>query len=165
MKTCILGLLLLGLTNLTFSQNEMAVNDVNSNIQLTSLKMNTNTLISNQSSKRITAFQNEVSKYDITSKSIYTPKNPSNYTVVFKEAQNVITNIYNHDGEVISSEQTFKAIRLPNNISISILKEYPNWSIKAVNCVITYEKSKDVKKLYKIKISNGTKSKTIKVIE
>ena len=163
MKTCILGLLLLGLTNLTFSQNDMAFNNVNPNIEVTYAKTNNKAIVSNQSSKRITAFQNEVSKYDITSKPIYTPNNPSIYTVVFKEAKNVITNVYSQDGEVISSEQKFESIRLPDHMSLSIIENYPNWSIKNAKCVIRYEKNKHTIVTYKIKISNGTKNKTVKV--
>jgi len=140
MKTCILGLMLLGLTNLTFSQNEVAINDANPNIQLTNLKTNNNVIAANQISKRITAFQNVVSKYDITSKPIYTPNKPATYTVVFKEAKNIITNVYSYDGEVISSEQKFEDIRLPNIISVDILKEYPGWSINAVDCSIAMKR-------------------------
>lgn len=165
MKTLILGLMLLGLTTLTFSQNEMALNNVNPNNPITKLKTNSNAIATNQISKRITNFQNEVSKYDITSKPIFTPNNLATYTVVFKEANNVITNVYNYAGEVVSSEQNFKAIRLPDTMVLSILKDYPNWSIKAVNCTIHYEKSERPLVTYKIKISSGTKTKTIKITE
>lgn len=165
MKTCILGLMLLGFTNLTFSQNNVAFNDVKPNLQSTHSKANIKAVVSNNISKRITGFQNVVSNYDIRSKSIYTPNEPSTYTVVFKEAKNIITNVYNHEGEVISSEQKFEAIRLPDHIGLNILKEHPNWAIEAVNCTIKYEKGKNTLVTYKVKISNGTKTKTIKVTD
>ena len=172
MKTCILGLMLLGVTNLTFSQNEVAVNAVNSKIEMPNLTTTTNAtvpyingLVTNEVSKRITAFQNEVSKYDITTNAIYTSKKNATYTVVFKEANNVITNVYNQDGEAIRSIQKFEDIRLPNTINAKILKNYPNWFIKGVNCTIKSDNTKDATATYKVKISNGTKSKTIKIID
>ncbi|ULC58192.1 hypothetical protein MBM09_09705 [Flaviramulus sp. BrNp1-15] len=165
MKTSLLGLIFLGLTNLTFSQNQMAFNNTNTSDYLVVKKANTNAIISNQVSKRITTFQDVVSKYDITSNSIYTPNIPATYTVVFEEANNVITNHYGHDGEVISSYQKFEDIRLPNNLSADILKTYPGWSIIAVHCSIKYEKDKPTVVSYKVKINKGTKSKTIKITE
>ncbi|OUR91905.1 hypothetical protein A9Q87_08880 [Flavobacteriales bacterium 34_180_T64] len=165
MKTSILGLLFLGLTSLTFSQNEMAFNDKSTNIHEETLKTGSSTIELNQISKRITAFQNVVSKYDITSKPIYRSNKSATYTVVFKEAKNKITNVYNHDGEVISGEQKFEDIKLPYIISVAILKEYPGWSINAVHCSISYEKDRGTLVSYKIKIKNGTKSKTIKVVK
>lgn len=172
MKTCILGLMLLGLTNLTFSQNEVAINDVNSSIELPEITTNRTTttshadgIVFHQASQRITAFQNAVSKYDITSNAIYTPKKTATYTVVFKEANNVITNVYNHEGDAISSVQNYKNVRLPITISASILKDYPNWSITGVHCTIKTDQNKDAIVSYKVKIINGNKRKTIKVID
>lgn len=165
MKTSIFGLLFLGLTSLSFSQNQIAFNNTNNNDYLKVKKAKNSAVVTNQISKRITTFQNEVSKYDITSNSIYTPKKPATYTVVFKEANNSITNLYNQNGEVISSEQKFEAIRLPNTINSKILNDYPEWSVNKVNCTIKYEKGKQTITSYKIRINNGAKSKVIKISE
>ncbi len=165
MKTLILSLIFLGLSTQTFSQNEVAVNDLNPNIKLTKLKNQSNAITTNKVSKRITNFQNEVSKYDIKSEPIFTPNIRATYTVVFKEAKNVITNIYNHEGEVISSEQNFEGLRLPKSIIFHILKNYPNWSIKSAKYTIKYKKSMHALATYKIKINKGAKTKTIKIEE
>lgn len=157
--------MLLGLTNLTFSQNEIAFNSSSQNSHLENLKANKRTPEASLISKRITSFQIVAANYNIISKPIYTPNNPTTYTVVFKEAKNVITNVYSHDGDVISSNQKFEAIRLPAHISANILEHYPGWAINAVDCTIKYKKEKQTEVTYKVKINNGTKSKTVKFTE
>lgn len=162
MKTCILGLLFLGLTSHAFAQDELALNTTTPDLESRFTKTKSKATKTTQISKRISAFQKVVSNYDITSKQIYTPKKPATYTVVFKEANNVITNVYNKKGEVIASKQKFENVRLPDHISVAILKKYPNWSVKSVKCTIEFKENVQDNISYKIKITNGKQSKVIK---
>ena len=171
MKTLVLGLLFLGLTNLTFSQNEIAFIDVNSEIEIKPSKTDhinlsfINSFTSADISQRILSFQKVSADYDIKTNPLYTPTKPSTYTVVFKEANNEIENLYNHNGEILSSNQTFLAVRLPYALSSKITKEYQGWSINDIACSISYTKGKAVDIVYKVKLNNGSYKKTIKIAE
>jgi hypothetical protein len=163
MKTLIFGLLVLGFTNLTFSQNEMAYNAEKPNTSLEVAKANSTTIESSQISKRMTTFQNVVAHYDITAKTFYTPNKPATYTVVFKEAKNSITNVYDQNGAVLQSDQKFHDIRLPYTILSSIAKEYPGWGIHKVNCEVSYSEGETQSISYDIKLKKGSSTKSVKI--
>ena len=169
MKTLVLGLFL-GLTSLTFSQNEIAYVDVNSEIEFETSKPDHNNLnfinsfVFSDISQRILTFQKVSADYDIKTDPVYTPTKPSTYTVVFKEANNKIVNLYSHSGEILCSDQTFSAIRLPYTISSKIAKEHPEWLIYDIACTISYTKGKaDNIIVYKVKLKNGSHNKTLKI--
>ena len=171
MKTLVLGLLFLGLTNLTFSQNEIAYVDVNSEIEFEASKTDhinssfINSFAFADISQRILSFQKASADYDIKTNPVYTPNKPATYTVIFKEANNKIENLYSHSGEIISSNQTFSAIRLPHAISSKIAKEHLGWSINDIVCTINYTKGEDVNIVYKVKLKSGNHTKTLKITE
>lgn len=171
MKNLVVGLLILGLTSLAFSQNEIAQLDVNSEIEFETSKRAPvnlsfiNSFATIDISKRILSFQKVAANYDIKANSLYTPSKPSTYTVNFKEANNKIVNLYNHNGEILSSNQSYSEIRLPYAISSKIALEHAGWLINDIKCVISYTKGKDVDIVYKVKIKNGNQSKTLKFAE
>ncbi|HMC01439.1 MAG TPA: hypothetical protein VKN14_10440 [Flavobacteriaceae bacterium] len=168
MKTLVLGLLFLGLTNLTFSQNELAYTKVNSKTTFKTATINSafiNSFTSTDISKRILSFQKTAADYDITTNPVYRPNNPSTYTVVFKEANNLIENLYSHSGEILSSNQTFTDIRLPYNISSKITMEHQGWAINHVECHIAYTQGEPVNIVYKVKLKNGDQTKTLRIAE
>ena len=171
MKTLALGFVFLGLTNLTFSQNEITHVDVNSQIEFEASKKDyknanfINSFTAIDISKRILSFQKVAANYDIKANPVYTSTKPSTYTVIFKEANDKIENLYSHSGEILSSNQTFSAIRLPHAISSKIAKEHPRWSINDIACSITYTKGEAVDIVYKVKLKNGSRTKTLKITE
>ncbi|SFZ91583.1 hypothetical protein SAMN05428642_102149 [Flaviramulus basaltis] len=171
MKNLVIGLLFLGFTNLTFSQNDMAYVNVNPAIKFdVSKKSSSNldfikSLTSSDISKRIISFQKVVADYNIKADPVYIKNNKTTYTVTFKEATNEIENIYNKDGEILSSNQAFSNIRLPYRLSSKVALEHPGWSIKNVSCTIAYELGENTNIFYKVKLKNGSKTKTLKIIK
>jgi len=155
----------IGLANLTFSQNEIAYNNSNIDKLLETKKVKYTAPMANQMSKRITNFQNEVANYDITKASIYSANAPTTYTVVFKEANNSIKNIYDQNGNVIESHQEFSAIKLPYAISSKLAKAHPGWAINDVDCIIHYETKEATSITYKVKLKNDNQTKTVKITQ
>lgn len=170
MKTLVLGLLFLGLANLTFAQNEIAYVE-NSEIEFEASKTGhinssfINSFAFTDISQRILSLQKVSADYDIKADPVYTPNQPTTYTVVFKEANNKIENFISHSGEILSSNQTFREIRLPHVISSKIVKEYPGWSVYGVACNISYTKGEAVNIVYKVKLRNGSHNKTLNFTE
>ncbi|RKE95362.1 hypothetical protein [Ichthyenterobacterium magnum] len=169
MKTLVLGFLFLGLTSLTFSQNDIAYTNVSSEIKFEASKKETINVSFIKSfetvdlSKRIISFQKVAANYDIKTDPVYMSNKPTTYAVVFKEANNKIENLYNHSGEILSSNQIFSDIRLPYAISSKITIEHPGWSIYNVKCTIAYIQDEAVNIAYKVKLKNGNQSKVLKI--
>ena len=171
MKTLVLGLIFLGLANLSFSQNELAYLDITSKIKFNEVKKASNnadflnSFASIDISKRILTFQKVAANFDIKKDPVYTRTKPTTYTVTFKESNNEIKNIYSQKGKILSSNQTFTEVRLPYAISSKITKEHPEWAINQVDCTIVYTEGKAVNIAYKVKLKKGNHIKTIKFRE
>lgn len=165
MKTTLLGLLFLGFTSLSFSQNELAmVQHSNTSSKTLKIEKANATYESVMSEaivpERIQKLQNVVRNYDIKSNSIYTAESPSTYTVDFKEGKNKVTAIYDHNGQVIESNEMFKDVRLPYAISAKLAKTYPGWEFSKVQCQINYtNQNTDV--IYKVVLKMNRQKKTV----
>lgn len=170
MKTYVLGLLFLGFTSLSVAQHELAF--VTSSAENTYSKSVSNlnaeylnAVAHPDISKKVEKLQNIVADYDIKASDVYSSNYKNNYTVNFSEGDNKITAIYNNKGNLLSCEEKYQGIKLPYNISSKLIKEYPNWSIKDVQCTIIYIKNKEKSIVYKVAINHGnlTKQLSIKV--
>lgn len=165
MKTALLGLLFLGFTSLSFSQNDLAMVQ-HSNNSFKSFKTDkvVATYSTNMSeaivSERIQKMQAVVSNYDITSQAIYTPDRPSTYSVNFKEGKNKIIATFDHNGQVIASNETFKDVRLPYTISSELAKTYPGWEFSKVQCQINYN-NQNTDVIYKVVLKLNRQKKTV----
>src|SRR5210317_2112165 len=122
MKTYVLGLFLIGLTNLSFSQNDLVYTDVNTKTHVNAKSSTNNASFINSFSmeqipSRIKNFQKYVAEYKISEASVFRPSQEHTYNVVFKEDNNSITNLYDADGIILKSEQTFTEVWLPYHLS------------------------------------------------
>ncbi|MGF1555145.1 hypothetical protein [Paucihalobacter sp.] len=165
MKTALLGLLFLGFTSLSFSQNDLAMvqySNTSTKTYKTEKPIAIYSTIMSEAivSERIHKLQKLVSNYDIKSQSIYTANRPSTYQVNFREGKNKITAIYDHNGQVIESNETFKDVRLPYIISSELAKTYPGWEFSKVQCQINYtNQNTDV--IYKVVLKMNRQKKTV----
>jgi len=173
MKTILFGFVFLGLTSLTFAQNDIAaVNhdaaNYNIPITVTNAKINLPYLSNdnlNDSAERIKLLRKKIADYNIKESKIYTPEDSVTYDVVLTEGANQIKVVYNNEGEIIHGEETFENIRLPYAISSKVAKDNPGWEFYSTWCFITYSKNKTFKVEYKIKLKKGNKSRMIKIID
>lgn len=165
MKTTLLGLLFLGFTSLSFSQNDLAMvqhSNTSTKAYKTEKAIVTYSSVMSEAivSERIQKLQQVVSNYDITSQAIYTADQPSTYQVNFREGKNKVTATYDHNGQVIESNETFKDVRLPYIISTELARTYPGWEFSKVNCEINYtNQSTDV--IYKVVLKMNRQKKTV----
>lgn len=165
MKTAILGLLFLGFTSLSFSQNDLALVQhsskafKSSKVEKASLAYS---MVMNETflSERIQKLHRVVSNYDIKSNAIYESKMPSTYSVNFTEGRNKITAIYDHNGQVIESSEIFNEVRLPYVISSELAKAYPGWEFSKVQCQINYA-NQNSEVIYKVVLKLNRQKKTV----
>jgi hypothetical protein len=168
MKKFLLGLCILGLTNLISAQNDLAMATANDNditIKTSKIKnesyLMSNTNETKQLAVRIKKLQKIAAAYDISKESIYSKKKSITYDVVFEANENYIKAVYDHNGVIISSEEYYEDVRIPYVLTSQLAKDYPGWSFDKSNCKIFYSKERASKFTYKIVLKKGNKSKLI----
>tara|TARA_R110002111_G_scaffold57363_7_gene97206 strand:+ start:1920 stop:2432 length:513 start_codon:yes stop_codon:yes gene_type:complete len=168
MKKFLLGLCILGLTNLISAQNDLAMATANDNditIKTSKIKnesyLMSNTNETKQLAVRIKKLQKIAAAYDISKESIYSKKKSITYDVVFEANENYIKAVYDHNGVIISSEEYYEDVRIPYVLTSQLAKDYPGWSFDKSNCKIFYSKEGESKFTYKIVLKKGNKSKLI----
>lgn len=171
MKKCILGLCILGLTNLICAQNELAMSTTDlSDINIKtfkSSKINNEQYIKSslKGFKNLAAgikkLQKIAADYDIKSESIYSNKKTITYDVVFQSNKNYIKAIYDHNGTILSSEEYYEDVRLPSELISQLAKENPGWAFDKSNCKILFSKHSEAMFIYNVKLKKGNISKLI----
>lgn len=172
MKTFAFGIIFLGFTNLLCAQNDVAVLDINNDMAYIS-DLSNETAIVNQEylnnitelsiSRKVLKLQNIVANYDIKADKVYSSKSKTTYTVNFTEGLNQLKAIYDRNGQLLSSQESYQSIRLPYEFSSKLIKEHPGWTLSEVYCNIEYNKDTKVDIKYTVILKNGRKTKTIKI--
>ncbi|MDW5287605.1 hypothetical protein [Formosa sp. PL04] len=106
--------------------------------------------------------QQRAAKYDLKNTEVYNPGDKSTYAVVFDTKKGVMSVTYNDDGKITASKERYKNVALPRPVIVSIMKAYPEWRFDGNVCSIDYKDNKGLLTSYKVKISNGTQTKTVK---
>jgi len=171
MKTKVIGLIMLGLTNLMFAQqNFLAVNDVPSklNKKKATIESNstfTNAVESSDQSLQIKMLRKKMLEFNIEDLNIYSKNDPSSYNVVLKEGKNKITVTYNQQGDILNCNEYFYDVRLPLSLQKEIIRKHPGWSFGSTKYHMIYKKNQKPKTKYKILMIKGEKTKTIVIKE
>ncbi|MGB3607044.1 MAG: hypothetical protein WA775_09725 [Psychroserpens sp.] len=173
MKNYLFGLCILGLTNLAFCQNDIAMSypsvgntyDMYFNDSAISKSAIKNYVYLNETSSvnlasRIEQFHKIVANYDVKTESCYVANKKAKYKVDFKETFNKITATFDENGTILSTKEVYTNVRLPIALSQSISKSYPNWTIDHVECHILYD-GDNSSPTYKVRLKNGSQHKNI----
>jgi len=99
--------------------------------------------------------------YDVTKDAIYSNNKTITYDVVFEANENYIKAVFDHNGTILSSEEYYEDVRIPNALISQLAKEFPGWSFNKSNCTIIYSNEGDAKFQYTVKLKKGNKSKLI----
>lgn len=171
MKKCILGLFILGLTNLICAQNDLAMvttnaNEVNNKSLKTLAVHNSQYLNSSNLNVQNLAFcikklQKIAADYDIKNDAVYSKNKTITYDVVFENNANYIKAVYDYNGIILSSEEYYEDVRVPYALTNELAKEYPGWSFDKSNCTILYSKDGIARSTYNIELKKGNKTKLI----
>ncbi len=90
-------------------------------------------------------------------------KDYDSYRVNFKSTKGHLLANFNGDGDLVSSYQKFKNVRLPEDARLQILQQYRDAVITG-NKHVAISKGWDVQKeFYKVKLRDGNKTRTVKV--
>lgn len=166
MKNLLNVFVLIGLANLSFAQ----INDVAS-IESENYKSSAST-VSSVNSEYLTKvndrynsddfliLEKRVSEYDISRSRKYDGRT-NTFTVKFVATKGTIEAVYDEDGIVLSTLEKFKDVNLPVPVRHTAFKLYPEWQIIGNVYTVKYYRTKDVEKIYKLKLSKGNKKQTL----
>ncbi|WP_417876467.1 hypothetical protein [Winogradskyella sediminis] len=170
MKTCLLGLLFLGLTSLSFAQNDIAMEttalpDKNYTPRAVTIQnedyLNLELTTAQPIAVRIKKLQTMAANFDVTSDPVYSKNQSVTYTVNFKSSENYITAIYDANSIIISSEEYYEDVRIPLKISQQLARKYPGWAFLNSSCKVNYDQTNGAIMTYEISIEKENKSKSI----
>lgn len=183
MKNLLIGLFVLGLTNLSSAQNtqvEFLKSQMESNDAL-ALNMNTNAPVFNNeipatsseasylsnvkeeaTSNHVQFLEDKVSRFDVTTLSKFDARSAS-FKVIFKGNKGSITATYDCDGDILTTSEKFEDVKLPISVRNAVYQEYPGWSTLGNSYSVNYNKNIGAKKVYKVKITNGRVKKNLKI--
>jgi hypothetical protein len=167
MKNSILGLFILGFASLSYSQSENGIREVQlANVDITPLNISYLNAVANKNApKKIKHLEDKVARYDITESPVY-EKQFDAYEVTFKGATDNgrrIKATYDSDGKILKSFEKFDNIALPMAIRNTVNKKYPGWTIYSDTYLVSYYDSRDIKKVYKLKIKKDNEKKILKI--
>lgn len=85
------------------------------------------------------------------------------YQVYFKTSKGKLTTHFDEDGDLVSSLQKFKNVKLPDEARLRILQDYRN-AVFVSNQYRAVSKGWDIQKeLYKVKIKDGNRTRRLKI--
>lgn len=158
MKKLIFGLLVFGLTTQLYSQT----------IELSEVKISENykyidAVEVDQSAKAVKLLEDNVVSYD-TKKNLPN-EDCSTQEVTFEIPDGKVLAVYDDSGKILRTVEKYKNVRLPQEVLQAIAKNYPNWVIVEDVFLVNYHCNKGIKKEYKIKIQNQSKTVNLKTDE
>jgi hypothetical protein len=165
MKNLVIGLFVLGLTSLGFSQN------TNSEVEKVQLKgvvvsdVNLNYLEKVQDktlSDHVILMENEASIFDVKGVDEFDGRKES-FKAIFKGSKGYIIADYDSNGKILKTTERYKDIKLPIIVIKSVLRQYPNSNFLKVVYTVDYNDQKNVEKTYKIQILNDGRKRNLKI--
>ena len=183
MKNLVIGLLVIGLTNLGYSQNSinefvkselegnksLALNSgvtatsFNKDAAATSLNVSYLNIVKEETaSVHVKFLEDKAARFDVTELPKFDGRSES-FKVIFKGNKGSIKATYDRKGNILTSLERFKNIKLPVNVRNSIYKEYPGWSTFGNSYTASYNEGMGVKKVYKVRIGKGNFKKNLKI--
>lgn len=108
--------------------------------------------------------ENTIVSYNLKQDPIYDNSEKASYKVSFnnKNARAIV--IYNNDGDIITTKEKYKNVKLPYQLTASIIKNHPDFYIKNAIVHKNFKMGFGIKTIYEVVISGGGKTKTLKFV-
>lgn len=109
--------------------------------------------------------ENTIAAYNLKEDVIYDSSEKASYSVEFNKKNAKAMVIYDHDGDIITAKEKYKNVKLPYQLAASISNDKPKFYIKNTTVYKKFKKGFGTKTIYKVVISNGNKTKTLKFVK
>lgn len=166
MKKMVIGLMILGLAGLGYSQEldkemeevvlkEVVVKPFNRTYFAT-VKQNTK-------SGRVLVLERKAAYYNIEHSPKFAPGADLEYRVHFEQLDGRILAIFDSVGKILNTFEQYEDIVVPDEVVNYLYREYPDWTVDGNTYVVNYTHNKAAKKIFNIDISKEEKRKRIKL--
>ena len=158
MKKLIFGLFIMGFTTQIYAQDPIQLPEVH----IVHNYMYLSAAGSEDLAIPVENLQLKVSDFDVKELDVYSDENDL-YDVYFIIPEGKVLASYDKDGNLLSTAERYKDIKLPLAVSKAITKRFPNWAISKNIYLVNYHESGNIRKLYKVTLENGKKRIKVKV--
>lgn len=111
----------------------------------------------------VSKLKKEVAVFNIKNVEGYNRKEPSTYNVTFKNGQGFISATYNHNGEIIQTQEKYYNVVLPVSLRVELSKNYPDWSFDKVTYVTSFKNDLMLESEYIVKLKKGSRTKSVNI--
>ena len=165
MKKLVIGLFVIGITSLGFSQNkhgkikEEKLNDVViSNVNFNYLEK----VQDSTTADFVKILETEASNYNVLKSKTFDGRN-DDFEIIFRGTKGLIIATYDNNGKILKTSESYKDFKISNCLRNSVLKQFPNSSFLKVAYTVNYNNQNHVEKNYNIKIRQDNKVKNVKI--
>ena len=165
MKKLVIGLFVIGLTSLGFSQNnngqvkEVKLDDV----KITNSNFNyLEKVQGKETADYVSLLQNEAAKFNVFESSEFDGRKES-FSTIFRGSKGYIIANYDNTGKILNTTERYHDIKLPTNIRKSVMKQYPNSGLLKVVYTVNYNEKMEAEKTYKIQIMINKTKQNLKI--
>jgi hypothetical protein len=168
MKTYVIALLVLGLTNISYSQDKMGTDSRNGNMSMEELPAVVIKSVGEDFSvylpdrntdPKVRKLEDSFIAYDLGKNY----EGYETYLVVMQIKGGSLSATYNENGKLISVVENYKDVKLPGDVIYSIYKKFPGWQIVNDKYLYTQKEGDILKKQYNLKIKKGKETKRLTV--
>ena len=164
MKKTLFGLLALGLTIQSYSQDIKTEELSEVTVVATNYKYLNNVNSQEVASIPVQLLERKVASFDVKNSDFY-QDDYDLYRITFYIPEGKILAAYDRDGKIIRTVERFNDINIPNAVKKSVYKRFPNWTITKDIYMVSYSDKKGSKKTYKLNLENGDEVIRIKADE
>ncbi len=119
-----------------------------------------------QFSSIVKQWREKLANYILKDTSVFDDSEKATYCIVFKNKQVNIVADYDSNGNILSTNETYKNIKIPFELRMKISKTHPKYSFLKNSYHLTYSYRNGIEKqYYKIQVGKGNKKTTLKYNE
>lgn len=168
MKSYLLALLILGMVNISYSQDIKEDGSDEENIEIENLpavviksagKDFSVYLPDKNPDKDVRTLQNKFIAYKLGKDY----EGYENYLVIMEMKDGSLVADYNENGKLINVVENYKNVKLPSTVIYSVYKTYPGWKITNDKFLYSQKNGDVTKKQYHLKIEKGKESRKVTV--
>ncbi|HMB64223.1 MAG TPA: hypothetical protein VKN36_14180 [Eudoraea sp.] len=164
MKKVVLGMFVLGLTSLAFSQE---TGESFSTVELKDVTVSAanlhylNSVRDQYTPEVVKELQEKAASYDVTSNAGFDKKTKDSFEVVFKASNGDIITYYNRSGKILSARENFNNVVLPMKVRKKAFQDNDGWVMSGNRYFSLYHNDDIINKVYRIKLRNGNLQKNL----
>ncbi len=162
MKKLLIGILIIGLASLGYSQaSDTAMEEVKlSDVTIMPLNPDYLDKVGESLSPWVFTLERKASQFDIKKSPSFIQGERSE--ILFTQRKGKINATYDSKGKIISTQEKYSNLLLPSVVRTAVYRAYPDWNMEKNTYHVSYNHKKGAKKVYKVQIRKEGVKKNLK---